>query len=492
MKKALVCITLLVLVCSLGVLVACENKTNYPIDFPQDKPLPEGVESITLTNGASLGNNGYYFDSGKGGSFFVSVKFKPGYEEGNFAVLADGKQSSVRNKNELEDCLMIDYEVHPTAKVTISWSGKPVLRSRNVTFEYKERDEGEESNVLEYSFQYTLGEYSSDILTASTLKELKEKIVAKKTSFTYGTKLIFSATYSGGQIAFPQDSILYYSETKYTDKITSKIQDNKSIKTWEKIVEHDMNIEFSPRKLSEGIDNNESSLVELGNIFNSEFVRLWTMKDIYDSQGKLYARLNDSQAIYYLKDNYKKVEINGVVEDGKFLYRQEDGRWYLELKKPNEYALEKADGYKIDFDEKVIPYLMNNPKFVNGTINIDFKSNIMDWGADTYLADYYWNEYLGYRLKDGKELIGVCFAKTVNNIKVVINGNKEFVFNNINDSSFDVERKDGVTLYNANGDARREIKEGLSIHNGKEETHNILIDQAIVGELKSIEILPAD
>ena len=135
---------------------------------------------------------------------------------------------------------------------------------------------------------------------------------------------------------------------------------------------------------------------------------------------------------------------------------------------------------------------MNNPKFVNGTINIDFKSNIMDWGADTYLADYYWNEYLGYRLKDGKELIGVCFAKTVNNIKVVINGNKEFVFNNINDSSFDVERKDGVTLYNANGDARREIKEGLSIHNGKEETHNILIDQAIVGELKSIEILPAD
>ncbi len=495
MKKALVFIVLMMIICTLGVLVACESKTNYPIDFPQDKPLPEGIESITPTNGAALGDNGYFFNSGKGGSFFVSVKFKPGYEEGNFAVFADGKQLPILNKNELDDCLYIDYEVYPTARVAISWSGNPVLRSHNVTFEYINGNVEEEVTNFTFSYQYIQGDYSSGIKTASTLKELYEIIQRGTTRFIYGTKLIVTASVEG-KIAFPQDSMVSYSATKYSDKLTSKIVGNKAIKTWEKIVESDISLELNPNRFRDGDKmNNNSYLVEDYNIFNDKFDKVETLKDIYDNQGKLYARLQNNQAIYYLKDNFKKVDINGVVEDGKFLYREEDKRWYLELKKPNEYALEKADGYDIGFAEGengVSKYLQDNPKFVYGTIEIDFKSNIMDWGADTYLSNYYLGAYNGYRLKDGKEMISVCFAKSVNNIKVIINGSKEIVFNGINDSAFDAESKEGVTLYNATGASRLEITGGQSVHNGKTETHSIMFDQAVVGELKSIEIVSAD
>ena len=128
MKKLLLC--LLSLVCVVCLFTACNKKdTKYKITFQDLSSLPEGVESIqngqgTMTSGSGNAET-VYFTSGKGGSFFVTVTFKDGYDKGDFKIFANGKEAAIKNDNEK----VVDYEVYPTSDVKITFTGKPAIKS---------------------------------------------------------------------------------------------------------------------------------------------------------------------------------------------------------------------------------------------------------------------------------------------------------------------------------------------------------------------------
>ena len=141
MKKLLLC--LLSLVCIVCLFTACnkEEDARYKITFQDLSVLPEGVESIKNGQGTMASGSGndttIYFTSGKGGSFFVTVTFKDGYDKGDFKIFANGKEASIINDNET----VVDYEVYPTSDVHITFTGKPTLKSYNVTATFYDDDD---------------------------------------------------------------------------------------------------------------------------------------------------------------------------------------------------------------------------------------------------------------------------------------------------------------------------------------------------------------
>ena len=97
-------------------------------------------------------------------------------------------------------------------------------------------------------------------------------------------------------------------------------------------------------------------------------------------------------------------------------------------------------------------------------------------------------EYGGYRLKNGRFALGLCFASTVNDIKVIVNGTKTFVFRNI--QTVDEETKEFATIYRRGGN-NTEYDGSYGGTGGKYETHRIAFDPSAFGEIKSVEVLLA-
>lgn len=155
MKKLLLC--LLSLVCVACLFTACNKDTKYKITFQDLSVLPEGVERIQNGQGTMLSGSGndatIYFTSGKGGSFFVTVTFKEGYDKGDFKIFANGKEASIINDNET----VVDYEVHPTSDVHITFTGKPTLKSYNVTATYDDNDQEQVLDEFSYELKYVFG-----------------------------------------------------------------------------------------------------------------------------------------------------------------------------------------------------------------------------------------------------------------------------------------------------------------------------------------------
>lgn len=97
-------------------------------------------------------------------------------------------------------------------------------------------------------------------------------------------------------------------------------------------------------------------------------------------------------------------------------------------------------------------------------------------------------EYGGYRLKNGRFALGLCFAETVNDIKVIVNGTKEFVFRGI--QTVDEETKDFATIYRRGGN-NTEYDGSYGAIGDKYETHRIAFDPSTFGEIKNVQILLA-
>ena len=155
MKKLLLC--LLSLVCVVCLFTACNKDTKYKITFQDLSVLPEGVERIqngqgTMTSGSGNAET-VYFTSGKGGSFFVTVTFKEGYDKGDFKIFANGKEASIINDNET----VVDYEVYPTSDVHITFTGKPTLKSYNVTATFYDNEYEQELDEFSYELKYVFG-----------------------------------------------------------------------------------------------------------------------------------------------------------------------------------------------------------------------------------------------------------------------------------------------------------------------------------------------
>ena len=110
----------------------------------------------------------------------------------------------------------------------------------------------------------------------------------------------------------------------------------------------------------------------------------------------------------------------------------------------------------------------------------------MEWGDNQWLL--YVVEYSGYRLKINRFSLGLCFAGTVNDIKVIVNGTKEFVFRNI--QTLDEETQDFATIYRRGGNNTEYYGNYGSI-DGKDETHKIAFDPSTFGEITSVEIVLA-
>lgn len=486
MKKLLLC--LLSLVCVVCLFTACNKDTKYKITFQDLSVLPEGVERIQNGQGTMLSGSGndatIYFTSGKGGSFFVTVTFKEGYDKGDFKIFANGKEASIINDNET----VVDYEVYPTSNVHITFTGKPTLKSYNVTATYDDNDQEQVLDEFSYELKYVFGTEESTPIKVASLAELKDKINSDVKKVKHGTKIIITATHTG-EIAFPNDFMIhgeYSGFGKYVEKNT-KIVGDKQVKTWEIAVLSDVEIQL--RLSPTGQSYSRSVYTDLtilnGGVYDGDFNRIETLQALYDTQDKIYAPLDDNAVVRHLAEKYKKVTVNGKTADGKFFHNETDKRWYIELDKPSAYQNGRADGYDVDFAEGVNDYMRGDSALTTSN-DIGFKSQIMDWGDNQYLLHA--DRYGSYRLKNNRFSLGLCFASTVNDIKVIVNGTKEFVFRNI--QTLDEETQEFATIYRRGGN-NTEYDGSYGGIGDKYETHRIAFDPSAFGEITSVEIVLA-
>lgn len=486
MKKLLLC--LLSLVCVVCLFTACnkEEDARYKITFQDLSVLPEGVESIKNGQGTMLSGSGndvtIYFTSGKGGSFFVTVTFKEGYDKGDFKIFANGKEASIINDNET----VVDYEVYPTSDVHITFTGKPAIKSYNVTAIGGDNDRGQILEEFSYELKYVFGTEESEPIKANTLAELKDKINSDVKKVKYGTKITITATHTG-EIAFPDDTMVtcFYSGVSQIIEYKTKIVGDTQVKTWEIAVLSDVEIDLDLSMTSQNFSRSIYTYAKLldSGVYDSDFNEIETLQALYDTNGKIYAPLRDNATILHLAENYKKLTINGKTADGKFFYNEIDKHWYVELDKPSAYQNGRADGYDVDFAEGVNDYMRGDSALTCD--DIEFKSKIMDWG-ENYSA-LHAEAYGYYRLKNNVFSLGLCFASSVNDIKVIVNGTKEFVFRNI--QTLDKETQKFATIYRRGGN---DTEYGsFSTVNGKDETHKIAFDPSTFVEITSVEIVLA-
>ena len=485
MKKLLLC--LLSLVCVVCLFTACNKDAKYKITFQDLSVLPEGVESIKNGQGTIVSGSGneetIYFTSGKGGSFFVTVTFKDGYDKGDFKIFANGKEASIINDNEK----IVDYEVYPTSDVHITFTGKPTIKSYNVTATFYDNEYEQVLDEFSYELKYVWGTEESAPIKANTLAELKDKINSDVKKVKYGAKITLTATHTG-EIAFPDDQMVhcqYSGLGEYVEKRT-KIVGDKQVKTWEIAVLSDVEIQLRLSSTGQSYSRRVYTDVTLlaWGVYDGNFNEIATLQALYNTKGKIYAPLRDNAVVRHLAEKYKKVTVNGKTSDGKFFYNEADKRWYIELDKPSAYQNGRADGYDVDFAEGVGDYMRGDSALTRD--NVEFKSKIMDWGENDYLMNA--AEYGGYRLKNNRFSISLCFAETVNDIKVIVNGTKTFVFRNI--QTLDEETKEFATIYRRGGN-NTEYDGSYGGTGGKYETHRIAFDPSAFGEIKSVEILLA-
>lgn len=486
MKKLLLC--LLSLVCVVCLFTACTKKdTKYKISFQDLSSLPEGVESIQNGQGTMTSGSGndttIYFTSGKGGSFFVTVTFEDGYDKGDFKIFANGKEAAIKNDNEK----VVDYEVYPTSDVKITFTGKPAIKSYNVTAIGGDNDRGQILEEFSYELKYVFGTEESESIKANTLVELKDKINSDVKKVKHGTNITITATHTG-EIAFPDDTMVscFYSGPGKVVENKTKIIGDTQVKTWEIAVLSDVKIDLDLSMTSQNFSRSiytDSTLLD-GCVYDGDFNEIVTLQALYDTNGKIYAPLRDNATILHLAEKYKKLTINGKTADGKFFYNETDKRWYVELDKPSAYQNGRADGYDVDFAKGVEDYMRGDSALTCD--DIEFKSKIMDWG-ENYSA-LHAEEYGYYRLKNNVFSLGLCFASSVNDIKVIVNGTKEFVFRNI--QTLDKETQKFATIYRRGGN---DTEYGSSsIVNGKDETHKIAFDPSTFVEITSVEIVLAN
>lgn len=486
MKKLLLC--LLSLVCVVCLFTACnkEEDARYKITFQDLSVLPEGVESVKNGQGTMASGSGndetIYFTSGKGGSFFVTVTFKEGYDKGDFKIFANGKEASIINDNET----VVDYEVYPTSDVHITFTGKPAIKSYNVTAIGGDNDRGQILEEFSYELKYVFGTEESTPIKASSLAELKDKINSDVKKVKYGTKITITATHTG-EIAFPDNTMVtcFYSGLGKVVEQKTKIVGDTQVKTWEIAVLSDVEIDLDLSMTSQNFSRSIYTDLTLldGGVCDGDFNEIATLQALYDTNGKIYAPLRDNATILHLAEKYKKLTINGKTADGKFFYNETDKRWYVELDKPSAYQNERADGYDVDFAEGVEDYMRGDSALTCD--DIEFKSQIMDWGEN--YSSLHAEAYGYYRLKNNEFSLGLCFASTVNDIKVIVNGTKEFVFRNI--QTLNKETQEFATIYRYDGN---DTEYGSSsIVNGKHETHKIAFDPSTFGEITSVEIVLA-
>lgn len=476
------------LACVACLFAACDTDARYKITFQDLSVLPEGVERIQNGQGTMLSGSGndatIYFTSGKGGSFFVTVTFKDGYDKGDFKIFANGKEASIINDNKT----VVDYEVYPTSDVHITFTGKPTLKSYNVTATYDDNDQEQVLDEFSYELKYVFGTEESTPIRTASLAELKDKINSDVKKVKHGTKIIITATHTG-EIAFPNDFMIqgeYSGYGEYVEKNT-KIVGDKQVKTWEMAVLSDVEIQLrlsmTGQSYSREIFTDLTILV--GGVYDGDFNRIATLQALYDTNGKIYAPLDDNAVVRHLAEKYKKVTVNGKTADGKFFYNETDKRWYMELDKPSAYQNGRADGYDVDFAEGVNDYMRGDSALTTSN-DIGFKSQTMDWGDNQYLLHA--DRYGSYRLKNNRFSLGLCFASTVNDIKVIVNGTKEVVFRGI--QTVDEETKEFATIYRRGGNNTEYGNYGGI--GDKYETHRIAFDPSTFGEITSVEIVLAN
>lgn len=483
MKKLLLC--LLSLVCVVCLFTACTKKdTKYKITFQDLSVLPEGVERIQNGQGTMLSGSGndatIYFTSGKGGSFFVTVTFEDGYDKGDFKIFANGKEAAIKNDNEK----VVDYEVYPTSDVKITFTGKPAIKSYGVTATFYDNEYEQDLDEFSYELKYVWRTEESTPIKTASLAELKDKINSDVKKVKHGTKITITATHTG-EIAFPDDFMIHGEYTGYGEYVEkkTKIIGDKQVKTWDIAVLSDVEIQLRLSMTGQSYSRKIYTDLTLldGSVCDGDFNEILSLQSLYDTNGKIYAPLRDNAVVRHLAEKYKKVTINGKTANGKFFYNETDKRWYIELYKPSAYQNGRADGYDVDFAEGVNDYMSGDSDLTRD--NIGFKSKIMDWGENGYLMNA--AEYGGYRLKNGRFALGLCFAGTVNDIKVIVNGTKEFVFRSI--QTLDEETQEFATIYRRDGN-NTEYNGSYGGIGDKYETHRIAFEPSTFGEITSVEI----
>ena len=474
------------LVCVVCLFAACnkEKDARYKITFQDLSTLPEGVERIQNGQGTMLSGSGntetIYFTSGKGGSFFVTVTFEDGYDKGDFKIFANGKEAAIKNDNEK----VVDYEVYPTSDVKITFTGKPAIKSYGVTATFYDNEYEQDLDEFSYELKYVWRTEESTPIKTASLAELKDKINSDVKKVKHGTKITITATHTG-EIAFPDDFMIhgeYSGYGEYVEKKT-KIIGDKQVKTWDIAVLSDVEIQLRLSMTGQSYSRKiytDSTLLD-GSVCDGDFNEILSLQSLYDTNGKIYAPLRDNAVVRHLAEKYKKVTINGKTANGKFFYNEPDKRWYIELYKPSAYQNGRADGYDVDFAEGVNDYMSGDSDLTRD--NIGFKSKIMDWGENGYLMNA--AEYGGYRLKNGRFALGLCFASTVNDIKVIVNGTKEFVFRSI--QTLDEETQEFATIYRRDGN-NTEYNGSYGGIGDKYETHRIAFEPSTFGEITSVEI----
>ena len=130
------------------------------------------------------------------------------------------------------------------------------------------------------------------------------------------------------EIAFPGDFMIhgeYSGLGEYVEKKT-KIIGDKQVKTWEIAVLSDVEIQLSLSPTGQSYSRSVYTDLTIlnGGVYDGDFNRIETLQALYDTNGKIYAPLDDNAVVRHLAEKYKKVTINGKTTDGKFFYNEAD------------------------------------------------------------------------------------------------------------------------------------------------------------------------
>ena len=227
-----------------------------------------------------------YFTSGKGGSFFVTVTFKDGYDKGDFKIFANGKEASTRNNNEN----VVDYEVYPTSDVHITFSGKPAIKNYNVTATFYDKDYGQDLDEFSYELSCVFGTEESTPIKVASLTELKDKINSDVKKVKHGTNITITATHTG-EIAFPDDTMVHcqYSGVGKVVEYKNKIVGDTQVKTWEIAVLSNVEIDLDLSMTAQNFSRSIYTYAKLldGGVYDGDFNEIATLQALYDTNGKI-------------------------------------------------------------------------------------------------------------------------------------------------------------------------------------------------------------
>lgn len=486
-KYTKIIIFALCLVLCLAAFVSCKPKNDdagSTVSVTLPEQYPAGIESFSAGTGNPI-------VLPKGSACAINVTLAQGYAIGSFKLFVGSEEIKPSNGFSDGGKVTLNYSFTVNSDVTVTFTGAPETHKLEVKSVFSANGSGFELvTPYEYDFRTVTADGAETKAEIDSLQNVKNFFnQCAESGFLYGSTITIVAKIKGDEVAFPHfvETVSGEADLEYR---TSYSVEEKESKTEAIItIRNDTTVTFNEERLEKQsaiairqVWERESWI--RGEIINENGTALNSLADLYKAQ-EIYVSL-DKKGYDILtcdvladafKNGYNELNVNG--KDVKAETKTIDGNLYLKLAKPDSYNANKAEGYYFD-DEKLVNFLKNSEKFTDS--NVTFKSAVMDWGNDqTYQGGA---TYCGYRTVNGKTIFALCLAADRTSITVVINGKTEITFENVQTEN---ELTQGIATLHRYYEGNENFN-GIRIINGKEETHQLVLDAKEYGEITSVEV----